>query len=277
MKLLLRSIIILSLVFSCAHKGVRTQLSSKEQDSLHEESFMRYGESRFKEVERKKDSLLVELMSCYKGEQEQALSRLKAKLKEEENNPYYWVVIGNCFLLKENTDTASFYFQKALSKKPEQYIIALIKNNQGLIQLKHRNYELAYKLFSESIKMSPKSLTPTYNLAQIHIQFGHIQKAEQTLLPLEKKAPEDIDVLSSLGTIALMKGNNKNAIRYFERIPERYRIRQDMAINYALALYQDGLLEESRAFMLKTGLISSKYLRKIERNLSSRIDEKLNQ
>lgn len=277
MKVFFLATLLFSLFTSCAHKGVRTQLASNEQDSLHEESFMRYGHNRFQEVQSDDNQLLSQLKNCYQEKIPEALNHLKSVLKESENNPYYWIVMANCYLLDKNSKKAEFYYDKALKLRPKKALTALVKNNLGLIELKNRNYDRAYKLFNTALENSPQSITPKFNMAQVHIQFGHLDKAQRTLLILEKKAPEDIDVLASLGAISLLKGKNKRAIHYFERIPERYRKRQDTAVNYALALYQDQRFEQARAFMLKVGLITSKYLRDIERNLSSRIDEKLNQ
>lgn len=277
MKIFMTIVFLFSLFASCAHKGVRTQLTSKEQDSLHEESFMRYAHNRFSEIKSDDNVLLSQLKNCYQGKIPKALNQLKEVLSKNEDNPYYWIVMANCYLLDKDSKKAEYYYNKALKLRPEQSLSALIKNNLGLIDLKNRNYDRAYKFFTTALENAPRSLTPKFNIAQVHIQFGHLDKAQRTLLVLENKAPEDIDVLASLGTISLFKGEHKRAIHYFERIPERYRKRQDTAVNYALALYQDQRLEEARAFMLKVGLITSKYLRDIERNLSSRIDEKLNQ
>lgn len=273
----LKTLLVLILLTSCAHKGVKTQLTSKKQDSLHEESFMRYGHKRFKESKSASSPLLDELKNCHQGEVPTALSNLKEMLIKSETRPYYWIVLGNCFLLNKDMGKANFYYQKALKLKPQSKLMAIVKNNQGLIELKNRNYDRAYSLFTLAKNKSKHSLTPKFNLAQMHIQFGHLKKAQRTLLKLEAKAPQDIDVLASLGTISLLKGKNLRAIHYYERIPEKYRKRQDVAVNYALALYLDKRWEKARAFMLRVGLITSKYLRDIERNLSSRIDKKLNQ
>lgn len=262
---------------SCAHKGVKTQLSSKEQDSLHEESFMRYDAKRHQSLISTDNFLLTQLSSCHQGEYDKALSALKNKLQKNEENPYYWVVTANCYYLKKEYKKAKYYYQIASQNGPRPKTKALIDNNKALIELLNRNYDKSYRLLSQASKNAPKSLTPKFNLAQLQIQFGHLERAKRALSQLEQKAPDDIDVLASLGSIALMSGDNQQAVKYFEKIPENFRKRQDIAVHYALALYQGKQWEKARAFMLKVGIISSQYLREIERELSSQIDVKLNQ
>lgn len=275
MKNFLVFIIIVFMMTSCAHKGVKTELASAEQDSLHRESFMRYNSARHSDLLSQNNFLLTQLSLCHQNQSAKAFTNLKNQLNESEKDPYYWVVLANCYVLENEDKKASFYYDTALKRAPSLSLEALILNNQGLLSLKKRNYEKAVKLFTNALTKAPQSKTAKFNLSQVYIQFGHLEKAHTILLLLKKEAPEDIDVLASLGTISLMKGENQKAIAYFESIPEEYRKRQDMAVHYSLALYQNQQWEKARAFMLKVGLMTSPYLRDIERSLSSLIDQKL--
>lgn len=272
----LSRLILLILVVSCSHNGVKIGLENDNQDVLRQESYMRYGQSLYNELSDSKNPLQLALINCHQGKIEEGLKTLKSHLNDYEKSPLYWNAMGNCFYLKNDFVKANFYYDLGLERaKKDNLDKALITNNLGLISLKQRKYQTALNYFEEASRLAPQYLTPRYNKAQIFIQFYHLDEAKNILLTLLNRAKEDVDVLQSLGTISIHQGHNKQAIDYFEKIPLKIRKRQDIGLHYSLALYQHGKIEDARAFLLKMGFAAQPHLRSFEQGLNRQIDKRM--
>jgi len=264
-------------LFSCASQGLKTQLSSSKEDVLSEESFMRYSTERHREMISKDSSIINQaLSSCHQGKIEQGRNLLVNTMNKHRENPFYWNAVANCYSLEKNYPKALFYYDmsQALNNKAK-VSQAMIHNNKAYILMKLRHFEQAKSELQEAIKLAPELKTPRYNFAQLNIQFGHIDLAEKDLRMLLRLAPEDIDVLAALGVVALYLNQPQQARQIFEKIPDRLRRREDVAIHYAISLYQSGEIEQSRAVLLRLGVLQIPNFRMVTQSLNRWIDRDL--
>jgi Tfp pilus assembly protein PilF len=100
-------------------------------------------------------------------------------------------------------------------------------------------------MFSKSQKQSPNLLTPIFNIAQLNIEFGHIDKAERSLRILLSKAPKDIDILASMATVKMIQKEYKSSEAYFLKIDDEYLKRADISNHYAMVLYKLGKFKKA--------------------------------
>lgn len=272
-------ILVLLQVFflSCAQHGLKTELSSVKEDALSEESFMRYSSQRHLEITKNNQSVIIQALShCHQGKIEQGRDLLVNSLTTHRADPLYWNAVANCYSLENNFPKALFYYDMSQALNTSSKIgKALIHNNKAYILMKLRHFDQARTELEEAIKLAPTLKTPRYNFAQLNIQFGHTEIAERELRTLLRGAPEDIDVLSALGVINLYQNRIKEARQLFEKIPERLRRREDIAIHYAISLYLSGELELSRAVLLRLGVFQIPSLRVVNQSLNRWIDRDL--
>lgn len=278
MKNIIAPLLLSLTLFSCAQQGLKTRLSSDSQDALSEESFMRYSSERHRNLTQKKDSsiIILALSACHQGKIEEGRNLLVKSMSQHREDPLYWNAVANCYSLEKNYPKALFYYDmsQALSSSSKS-AQAMVHNNKAFIMMKLRHFEQAKQELQTAIKLAPELKTPRYNFAQLNIQFGHVDIAQKDLRTLLKEAPEDIDVLAALGVISLFQNQPKEARAMFERIPEKLRQREDVAIHYALSLYELGEIEQARATLLRVGIIKIPSLRGVNQSLNQWIDRDL--
>lgn len=236
MNKIVQLILIILLVVSCASNQFQS-IDSEKNDLLSNESLLRYSSDRKNTLEKKKGFNLIEVMKCHNGEIEEGLKLLKQKYAPGKNNSEYWNHVGVCHYLGGNYPKAIFYYNLSLQtcRKNEQYPAAY--NNLGVIYLKLRHFEKSHEFFKLAIKSRKKLFTPLLNISHLYIKFGMINKALKELNKLHYRNNQDVDVLASLGTAWLLKGNSLKSITFFNKISEKNRTRQDIAAHFALALY----------------------------------------
>lgn len=277
MKKALSLILLHSLLISCAHNGLKTELGSVKEDALSEESFMRYSSKRHQDMTENSQSVIIQALSqCHQGKIEQGRDLLVKSLTDHRDDPLYWNAVANCYSLEKNYPKALFYYDMSQALNTNSKVgNALIHNNKAYILMKLRHFDQARIELQEAIKLAPTLKTPRYNFAQLNIQFGHTDIAERELRTLLKNAPDDIDILSALGVINLYKNQIAEARALFEKIPDRLRRREDIAIHYAMSLYLTGELELSRAVLLRLGVFQVPSLKVVNQSLNRWIDHDL--
>ncbi|HLE10960.1 MAG: hypothetical protein A2504_09075 [Bdellovibrionales bacterium RIFOXYD12_FULL_39_22] len=213
-------------------------ISDSKYDALSNESLLRYNDDRKKVIYKNTDSSFHNVLLCHDKKFTEGIEGLKNKFPIGKKDPEYWNQLGTCYYLKEDYLKAQFFYNLSLDAAKKQGIsYPPAYNNLGIISIKQGHLQEGLELLKTASEMSPSLLTVTFNLSQIYLQFHLYDKAITLLEKLYNRSSSDIDVLASLGTGYLHKGDSKKAIFFFEKINTPYQKRIDISTTFALALY----------------------------------------
>jgi tetratricopeptide (TPR) repeat protein len=172
---------------------------------------------------------------CYQKEIAGGLNLSKKHFSKYQSHPSYWVVVGNCYLLKGNNYLAQLYYSKALalkSKDPSVY------NNFAVTLLKRGETDRALVAFEKAVSLDSSNSTTRLNLARLYNQYGLFDQALRQWKKLESRNSRNQEVIKGLATSYLQKGWYKSADKYFSRILANKNA--DPMVNYALNLHYLG-------------------------------------
>ncbi len=266
------TMIILALVFlaSCSSSRIERKIDDVHWDSLADESYLRWGESRLE----KNASSQHPVINCYKGKAKETLVQYKKDYEKLVSTSYYWLHIGNCYFVQDAWSKAEFYY---LDESKNATIKSIALNNLGLISFKHEQWEKGKEFLKESMKTASDFKVPRYNMSQLYLQFGHYDKAIQLLTEGPFKNSQDIDVYFSLANAWLYKGDLEMSGKYFAQIPKDHFRREDIAATYALYLIRKNDIKGAFAIMKareRSGVLEITAIsQKIEKILASRMKQ----
>ncbi|MCO4754132.1 MAG: tetratricopeptide repeat protein [Bacteriovoracaceae bacterium] len=267
----IKSLLLLALFSSCAHKGLEKSLHSSRLDGLRHESLNRYTNQDLEGLKGAFKSIAL----CHKGRYNEAFSQFKQDLDTNQNNPVYWNHLGTCYYLKGEYPKALIYLEISMKLTKKKKLLAAVYNNIGLVHLKQGNLPEAKASFKLSISNDKYAKTPRYNLAQLYLSRTNFNSAKQILEKLASQKPNDVDFNYSLGHLYLMKKQYIKALSKFDRIPEQYRKRDDVALNLATTFHLMGKHEEALKTLDSAPKTTSNFaLQQVE--LRKRIEQKLN-
>ena len=155
----------------------------------------------------------------------------------QENNPSYWNQVGMCYFMYKNYKKADFYFNWAIKISGRRPYVPAI-NNLGVISMNLKHYQQALNYFKQAQKHNRSFRVPLFNLSQVYLKFHLLGPAQKILKKLYLKNNKDVEVIYSLGSLYLLKGNLSKAHRLWESIPKDRRNREDIALMRSLTLYQ---------------------------------------
>ncbi len=267
------TLIISLLVFlaSCSSSRLERKIADDSFDSLSDETFLRYNDARLSE-----SKTLVS--RCYSGDSEEVLQEYREKFLKKEQNPEYWIHIGNCYFVSNQWSKAEFYYQLALESKKKS-IQALAMNNLGLLSFKYEHWERGKDYLKKAMDLAPSSKVPRFNMAQLYIQFGHYKEALDLLNHSAFKSKKDVDVMFSFANIAVYQNDLNTASKWFKEIPASYFKREDIAITYSLFLIKKGLLTQAQSVLAERERSQVPQLtemsHKIEKILKARLSQQV--
>ena len=271
-------LLVIMTAFSCANYKLETRIENEADDVLAGESFLRYSTKRFEIIQSKKNAIQSAVTYCHQNEFKKGLSILRKNLKKEQENPNYWNHLGTCFYLNNQFAKAKYYFLISLQKgkrkghKVSEFLPAY--NNLGLVFMKLRSYDNALSNFKLA-DLRGKLLTPKFNMLQLYLKFGQLQKAYELANHLYRKSPKDVDVISSLGTIHILRGEFDVANKYFKKLDPKYLEREDISGHYAIVLYKLGNLEGAKKMLQNGQYTRIKPIKNMRDNLSNIIEREL--
>ena len=218
-------------------KGQDTYSQSKEDlhSILASESLQRA--VKFDEDYAKVNTLGEVSIACYENNFQKAKALLQGMTRTYHKNPMFWNTAGVCASLEGQRRKALLLFNKALGLK-KNYAPAY--NNLGVMYIGEEDYSRALVAFEKAKKLGTLSRTPRFNLAHLYLYFGLYDKAIQNASSLVQVSSVDVDALKMIATGYLMKNDVQNSLKYFSQIKSSYLSREDIGINYALALYLSG-------------------------------------
>ncbi len=269
MKLLFLSTSFLFLT-SCSNVSLLGDIESNDQDVLFNESLMRYSDRRLEAVEIK--SSLGGVKECHIGDISKGLTKLKEQYNILKEDPEYWNHIGNCYFLDKNFEKAAFFYQISMeTAKVKKIKYPAVYNNLGVLSTKKRQFSQAFAYFNKALDINSSLLTPKFNLSQIYIKFGQLDKAKRHLDGLLKRSRNDVDVLASLGIVHLFKKQPKKSVEYFEKIGKEYISREDIAAYFAMALYEFGDVNKALKVLKEQDNPKLDEVKQISKNLKTKI------
>ncbi|MFL5785468.1 MAG: tetratricopeptide repeat protein [Bacteriovoracaceae bacterium] len=267
---------ILSLIVlaSCSSSRIERKIEDVQWDSLADESYLRWGESRLE----KNASSQMPVINCYKGKSKETLVQYKKDYEKLVGTPYYWLHVGNCYFVEDKWSKAEFYYRMSLDEAKNATIKSIAQNNLALISFKHEQWEKGKELLKESMKTASDFKVPRYNMAQLYLQFGHYDRAIELLTSGPFKGSQDIDVFFLLANAHLYKGDLETSGKYFAMIPKNHFEREDIAATYALYLIRKNDIKGAFAVMKarkRSGVLEITAIsQKIEKMLAVRMKEK---
>ena len=94
-------------------------------------------------------------------------------------------------------------------------------NNLGVVYLLESKDKKAQAAFEQALLLDRSSKTPKYNLANLYIKYGLLDKAERYLKSLKRSVNiRDKDIYLSLAYIELYRGNGNGAISHLNKLNE---------------------------------------------------------
>ena len=270
-------LILLSLnMFSCGTKYLTSKVSDPKKDSFKEESFIRYTTDRLINLEK---TPFKGLSLCYQGSIKEGKKVLLNELNERKNSPSYWNEVGVCHFLEQSYSKADFYFDLSLQKANSSFYPPAL-NNKGAIQLKLRHFEGAIKYFKKAAGSKGEHQVPLFNMAQVYLQFNRLEQAGRIINDINSKnnkrgIKNDPDLLFSLGSYYLLKGNTQKAISVFQKIPRQYQKREDVALLTAIGLYENQKYYQAKKLLKGQTFIDHIPLKKSAQKLFKIIEERI--
>ena len=255
------------LLVSCGSLKKQRTIDEEQFDGLKFESLKRFNSQRLGNIKEKNQKLV----QCHQGKTDVAFEDFKAELDKSLNNYLYWNQISTCYILKKEYTKALNFLNLALATSKTKEQKAMVLNNMGVVHLEQENFPEAKEYFKKSTELSPHFLTPQYNLTQIYLKFGFYNKSRKLLTNLLNKNKNDIDFLHSYAYLELMTKNYKSALVFFNKIPEKYKYRDDIATNMAMTYYMLGLYENSLE-SLNDAPKSNKYFLSKQMEIKKRIE-----
>ena len=184
------------------------------------------------------------LVLCRQGRFDQAFALVKQVHRRYPKHPGFWNAVGNCHLLQGNERKARLFYEKARAIDA-RYAPAI--NNLGVLHQREGHVKRAYDAFGEAVRKNNFSVAPLFNMAQIDLQHGFVEKAARSLNALHRRDPSDVDVLNALGTVHLLGGDAGRALAFYSKIQGGHRRRSDVGPNMAVALWLAGRADEARS------------------------------
>jgi tetratricopeptide (TPR) repeat protein len=264
---------ILATFVSCSSTRIERRIDDASWDSLADESYLRWGEQRLEKSAKNEHQVI----GCYTGDAKETLNQYKKDYLSKNQDPHYWLHIGNCYFMRENWTKAEFFYRMTLEESKVKTIKSIALNNLGLIHFKFEQWEKGKEFLNESMNLAPKFKVPRYNLSQLYLQFGFYDKAIEVLNDSVFRGYKDIDVYFSLANAYLYKGDLKTSGEYFRMIPKENFRREDIAATYALFLIKHGKVQEAKNIMNdrdRSGVLELTMIsQKIEKMIAQRLKE----
>lgn len=191
---------------------------------------------------------------CYDGVFSKAFSLADKNYSAFKKNPGYWNQIGNCYYLKNDYKKAILFYNKAKGLNPN-FTPAL--NNLGVVFQTQGDFKKALFFYKSAVNLSAAAKTPRFNLANIYLKFGIVNKACSLFNALSGSSPMDVDIINAKATCALFNRNYSLAFSEFKKISSDQSSKGYIGINYALTL---GFMRKKDEALDKYNDISQKNL-----------------
>jgi len=104
---------------------------------------------------------------------------LLLQINEKERSAQDWLLLGNLFDEKGETNNAIFMYQKSINADPKYYKAYY---NLANIYLSEEKYNMAVENYKQATKLCKTNPYLHYNLANAYIKLAEIKKAKSELI-----------------------------------------------------------------------------------------------
>ena len=218
---------------------------------LSRESLVRLPQSKLDGVtEQEGDDTIRILTHCYRRQFDEAFEIVRREHRRYAKHPGFWNAVGNCYVLQGNRKKAFLFYMKSREING-RYAPAL--NNIGVVHQQDGSLQKAYSFFDQAVKGNNFSMTPLFNMAQLDLKHGFVDRALASLGTLHRNDSADVDVLGALGAGHLFKGDVEKSLYFYSKIDGQNQKRPDIGVNYALSLYLAGKKSEAKSVVSSVG------------------------
>lgn len=269
---------LLFLIFtSCANSPLRIYTSTNKESVFHKDGLWKLSDEKIEVMlESDRDLITRALLKCHQKESKVGLGIINDNYTKLSKDDQIWNIRTVCHILAKNYDDALLSVDRGLLtvKNNESLKIKLL-HNKALIFHKIEHFTEAEILYKEVLKLSPTLYSTQYNLGLLYLQYNLLSEAKSYLIPLLKVAPNDIDLLSSIGITFALEGQYIKGIQYFEQIPSVNRKREDIALYYSLALIGAKRFDEAKIVLKDQDVPFISGIRQMSRSLQKMVEEHL--
>lgn len=216
--------------------------TKSQNPALQDETLDRLTDDEMGDVKSDNDPLIEISLLCAKGDFDRAFSLASKSFNQFQKIPSYWNLIGNCHLNQGSYRKALLFYNKAIEGSPG-YVPSL--NNIGVLYSRQGDDQKALIAFERANKQSKFAKTPRYNLARLYLRYGLSESALPLFQGLLNESPQDVDLLSAVGSCYFMMSDYQRAISFYDQIPKKYFELPEIGLNVAVTLKKIGKAEEA--------------------------------
>lgn len=235
-------LILLALVSCASTNSKKATIISEKPSIFSAESLTRYSGKRLLDF-TPTSPYAKSIKLCHQSKYQQALKLQRDQLKKHLHSASYWNAVGLCHLLKGSLQTAYYYFNIGLSKKPKEKIKSSLHNNLALIELKRNNPEQAKYFFKQAITFK-QALTPKVNLSYLYLSYGMSEQANSLLKSFSSETNSD-DINYLRGLNLLINQKYQLAHQQFQKLSAEFNQNLDVALYKSYTLLRVGKVAEA--------------------------------
>lgn len=269
---------LLFLIFtSCANSPLRIYTSTSKESVFHHDGLWKLSGEKIEVFLESQTNLTARaLLKCHQKESKMGLGILNGHFTKLSKNDELWNVRTVCHILAKEYDEALLAVDRGLlSIKNNEGLKIKLLHNKALIFHKIEHFVEAQMLYKEVLKLSPSLYSTQFNLGLLYLQYNLLADAKSYLVPLLKVAPNDIDLLSSIGLSFALEGQYIKGLQFFEQIPNDKRKREDIALYYSLALIGAKRFDQAKIVLKDQDVPFISGIRQMSRGLQKMVEEHL--
>lgn len=211
------------------YSGVTAGMSPALQD----ETLDRFSNEELKKVNTGGDPLIDIAIRCSRRDFDGAFLVATKNFDKYQNIATYWNQLANCHLNNKSPRKALLFYNKALEVQ-KNYVPAL--NNIGVLYVRDGQDQKALVAFERANKQNKFAKTPRYNLAKLYLKYGMTESALPIFESLLREEPGDVDLLNAIGTTYFLQSDYRQALNYYQKIPQKQWQRAEIGLNLAITL-----------------------------------------
>lgn len=177
---------------------------------------------------------------------DKAIALLQTAISKDDKNPYYYSLLGDAYLAKNDGSKAIESFKKALTAKPG-YPMAYLKI--GNIYNKARNYNEGLKYYNEGLQKNPDYVLFHRQIGDLYYRAKQYQKAIASYKVYVENTDKNADNDFRYASFLFLNENYKDALSIFENLK---KVNYPNPILYRLlgySYYETGDVSKGLEFM----------------------------
>lgn len=107
---------------------------------------------------------------------------------------------------------AEYHFRRAVNINPSN---AMLVSCVGTVLEKQSRNKDALAMYEKACELAPESPAVRFKRARMWMLLGRLERAEQELLHLVKRVPNEFNVNFLLGKLFLLRGRRSEAVKFF--------------------------------------------------------------